>query len=175
MFVTVGTGRDREDISKALALSIRHHQADRVWCLATLKSQEETLPFILRELGENAPPLQAVLVEDENDAEVCQRQFQRELADWIAAGVRPDDLIVDYTSGTKAMSAGLFAATVAVGVETISYIAGRRGASRQRETVFVRSTNTADEHASSSDEHSLESFTDTNTVRRGKCYRKSTV
>ena len=35
LFVTVGTGRDREDIGKALALSIRHHRADRVWCLAT--------------------------------------------------------------------------------------------------------------------------------------------
>jgi len=33
VFVTVGTGRDREDIGKALGWSIRHHRADRVWRL----------------------------------------------------------------------------------------------------------------------------------------------
>lgn len=80
MFVTVGTGRDREDIGKALALSIRHHRADRVWFLATLKSQDETLPIIRRELGSEGPPLEALLVEDENDAELCQRQFQKAIA-----------------------------------------------------------------------------------------------
>lgn len=128
MFVTVGTGRDREDIGKALALSIRHHRADRVWCLATLKSQEETLPVIRRELGGAATSLEALLIEDENDAEMCQRQFQRLLVERLAAGTLACDLVVDYTSGTKAMSAGLFAAAVAAGVETISYIAGRRDA-----------------------------------------------
>ncbi len=128
MFVTVGTGRDREDIGKALALSIRHHRADRVWCLVTSKSQDETLPVIRRELGTEGPPLEPILIEDENDAENCQRQFQRAIAARVAAGCRAADMAVDYTSGTKAMSAGLFAAAVAMGVETISYIAGRRDA-----------------------------------------------
>lgn len=125
MFLTVGTGRDREDIGRALARSIRHHRPDRVWFLVTAKSKAETVPIILRELG-GAPPAEPLLIEAEDDAEACQRACRRWIDERVAAGISPADMVVDYTSGTKAMSVGLFAAAVAAGVEMISYVTGRR-------------------------------------------------
>jgi CRISPR-associated protein (TIGR02710 family) len=126
IFLTVGTGRDREDIGLALVRSIRHHRPDRIWLLVTSKSQVETVPIIRRELGVGSPPMESFEFQDPDDAEACQRDSHRWLRERIAAGVSPSDLVVDYTSGTKAMSAGLFAAAVSAGVETISYVTGRR-------------------------------------------------
>jgi CRISPR-associated protein (TIGR02710 family) len=125
MFVTVGTGRDREDIARALARSIRHHRPDRVWLLVTAKSKEETVPIIERELA-GAPPTEHRVIENEDDAEACWRDARRWIGERVAAGVSPADMVADYTSGTKAMSAGLFAAAAAVGVETIAYVIGTR-------------------------------------------------
>jgi hypothetical protein len=125
MFLTVGTGRNREDIARALVLSIRHHRPDRVWLLVTTKSQEETVPLMLREMR-RTPPVELKSLDQKDDAEACQRAAHQLISCRIRAGASPGDLVVDYTSGTKAMSAGLFAAAVAAGVETITYVSGLR-------------------------------------------------
>jgi len=126
MFLTVGTGRDRRDIAQALAKSIRHHRPDRVWLLTSVKTEDETVPVLREALGPSSPRLETRVLEDPDDVETCYRQAQEWIEAQIAAGADPRDMVVDYTSGTKAMSAGLFAAAVGLGVETISYVAGRR-------------------------------------------------
>jgi CRISPR-associated protein (TIGR02710 family) len=127
MFLTVGTGRDREDIARALVRSIRNYRPDRIWLLVTAKSRDETFPVMLRELG-GAPPAEMRLIQSEDDAEACWRAARLLIGERIAAGVPASDMVVDYTSGTKAMSAGLFAAAAFAGVETIAYVIGTRDA-----------------------------------------------
>jgi CRISPR-associated protein (TIGR02710 family) len=126
IFLTVGTGRDRRDIAEALAKSIRHHRPDRTWLLTSIKTEQETVPVLLEVLGKTASQIDTRVFEDPDDAEVCCRESRRWIEARIAAGVGPDEIVVDYTSGTKAMSVGLFAAAVGLGVETISYVTGRR-------------------------------------------------
>ena len=126
IFLTVGTGRDRRDIAEALAKSIRHHRPDRTWLLTSVKTEQETVPILREVLGKAASQIETRVFEDPDDAEVCCREARRWIEARLTAGIGPDEVVVDYTSGTKAMSVGLFAAAVALGVETISYVAGRR-------------------------------------------------
>lgn len=126
IFLTVGTGRDRRDIAEALAKSIRHHRPDRTWLLTSIQTERETVPILREALGKTAPPMETKVFEDPDDAEICCREARRWIEARLGAGIGPEEIVVDYTSGTKAMSVGLFAAAVALGVHTISYVAGRR-------------------------------------------------
>ncbi len=51
MIITVGTGRDRQDIAKAILFSIKQHNPDLVWFLVSAISGEETLPIITKDIS----------------------------------------------------------------------------------------------------------------------------
>lgn len=62
----------------------------------------------------------------ENDADECFAHFDRVLRKLRADGFRPDDIVADFTRGTKAMSAALVLAAVERGVERLRYVYGPR-------------------------------------------------
>jgi len=119
MFVTVGTGRDRKDIARAILKSIRNHNPDRVIFFSTEKSKNETIPFIEEEYKD----FEIVIFEDENDIELIKQK-----CDEVIGRYKQDEnyTIVDYTSGTKAMSAGIILSAIENNVDLISYITGKR-------------------------------------------------
>lgn len=47
MLITVGTGRDRQDIAGAIRFSIRQQNPDFVRFLVSVVSEEQTLPLIV--------------------------------------------------------------------------------------------------------------------------------
>ncbi|HQL64940.1 MAG TPA: TIGR02710 family CRISPR-associated CARF protein, partial [bacterium] len=117
----VGTGRNREDIAHCICFSISNHPPEFVLFIVTEKSERETLPFVTSKLS--GLKYEKRKISDENDVQTVYtscKQFIKEIP------YKPEDIAVDYTSGTKAMSAGLLLAAIATNVDTIIYIAGKR-------------------------------------------------
>lgn len=123
MFITVGTGKYRKDIASAIVKSISAHNPDEIIFFCTEKSKEETIPEILSILenqGLNFPYTTEV-IEDENDFESIKNKCAE-----VIGKYKEGRKIVDYTSGTKAMSVGLILAALEKKVEVIAYITGQR-------------------------------------------------
>lgn len=122
LVMTVGTGRERDDIAKALLFSVRQHRPDRTVFLCSEKTAQETLPLLEDSLRADGFGYAAHTLPDENDVQALYGHY----LEILRALGRPEEIVVDFTSGTKAMSAALFAAAVAVQAGQVSYITGPR-------------------------------------------------
>jgi len=125
LVATVGTGRNRKDIAGAIAYSARKHQADVLLCLTSPKTEQETLPEVRALLADAGVTIESHPVDDVDDVQTLFVEYRRILAD-VAARHPAADLRADFTSGTKPMSAALFAAAVAQRVREVSYVVGER-------------------------------------------------
>lgn len=119
LVMTVGTGRNRQDIADALLFSIRHHQPKRVVFLCSRITADQTLPRLIEPMQRNAIPFEEFVFDAENDVQALYNDYLRTLR-------RYSGIIADFTSGTKAMSAALFAAAIALQADQVSYILGPR-------------------------------------------------
>lgn len=123
MIMTVGTGRERQDIAKGLTFSIRQHNPDFICFIVSAVSQAETLPLITDHI---AVQHETRLVEEIDDVEKIYLEYSEVIKEVIRKGYSPTDIVAEYTSGTKSMSAGLLLASVSAGLGTVSYIYGER-------------------------------------------------
>lgn len=132
---TVGTG---ETVSQALAFTIRARQPRLVVFVCTETSRDKTLPGVTAALDGGMPEHRVELIDDSDNVDVIADRCGQVL-DGLAAespGVR---LEVDFTSGTKPMSAGIVAAAVGRRVARLLYATGPRDADgRVTETTGVR-------------------------------------
>ncbi|HSW45595.1 MAG TPA: TIGR02710 family CRISPR-associated CARF protein [Phycisphaerae bacterium] len=123
----VGTGRARTDITEAILYSIRRHGAGRVVFLCSAKTWEETLPVILEQLAWPQDRYHVDVCENEDDVQGLFLRWNRQWNEWISDC--PDRrVIVDFTSGTKPMSAAAVLLAAARGADTLSYVVGERDA-----------------------------------------------
>jgi len=123
LVITVGTGRNRTDIAGCICFSIKNQNPEFVMFIVTKKSEEETMPLILEKLKNSSPKYEIRKISDENDIEKIHeecKKFIKEIRYTL------EDIAIDYTSGTKAMSAGLFLAGLENNVGTVTYITGTR-------------------------------------------------
>ena len=122
--LTVGTGRTRDDIAEALVFCINRHRPEKAIFLCSQKTYDETMPFVL-------PPITDVIdaevhvVSNEDEVGYLYSQYIEILHPYSNEA---DEFIVDFTSGTKAMSAAMFAAGIALDAKEVSYITGDRDA-----------------------------------------------
>lgn len=139
LVLTVGTGRNRQDIADALCFSIQRNNADAAVFLCSAQTARQTLPLItsrLRDLGwaEHRWRTDTCQWPDPGHTSPCPpeehiealyrwwlRRWPQLLADWEGA-----DVIVDFTSGTKAMSAAAPLVGLRNGVAALSYVVGPR-------------------------------------------------
>ncbi|WP_456487566.1 TIGR02710 family CRISPR-associated CARF protein [Candidatus Alkanophaga liquidiphilum] len=130
LLITVGTGvgNDKEkaveSLARGIAYSIKIHNPDKVVFVTTAESERDTLPRVLREVELDNYAVKRL--RDFSDIESIYEDIvsiMRELQD---EGFASEDIVVDYTSGTKAMSAGAAIAGALSEVETLSYINGKR-------------------------------------------------
>jgi CRISPR-associated protein (TIGR02710 family) len=122
MIITVGTG---ETVSHGICRSIKQQHPDYIVFLLTQKSKEKTLPLILKdEIMQNRSYDEYVL-RDENDIETIRSECQKIIIEKMK-GYRPKDIVADYTSGTKVMSAGLVLAALERKIGTLVYVSGKR-------------------------------------------------
>jgi len=66
-------------------------------------------------------------IPDPNDVEDISLRCQEAIRELVKSGYEPADIVADFTSGTKAMSAGLTIAAINNKVGTLIYITGERG------------------------------------------------
>lgn len=125
MIITVGTGRERTDIAVAISLSVRRENPDYVLFLTSPVSERETFPLIDKATLENRKT-SSDSFEEIDDVEEIYLHYLKIIQAVIADGYKREDIVIDYTSGTKSMSAALFAAGIALEVGSINYIAGKR-------------------------------------------------
>lgn len=124
---TVGTGRDRKDIAGAIAFSTRQHQAEILLCLTSEKTEGETLPEICDQLSGHGVDVQHHTCAEVDDVQALFLEYRRILAKLVASHPTAE-VVADFTSGTKPMSAALFGAAVAQRVRAVSYVVGERDA-----------------------------------------------
>lgn len=130
LMMTVGTGTGPDPgrgqrLAQGLLYSVQQQKPERVIFLVTEESERETLPHILEELGPNLDHEVCRLSRIGNVEEVY-RQTTECLSELIAQGLPPHEITLDYTSGTKAMSAGAAIAAATLEVGTLSYVNGQR-------------------------------------------------
>jgi len=123
MIISVGTGRDRQDIAGAILFSIKQNNPEYIRFLVSSVSGKETLPLITKYLDVPYDPHQ---YDEINDVEKICFEYVEQIKDCLKKGFKLKDIVADYTSGTKSMSAALLLAAISTGVGTISYIYGER-------------------------------------------------
>ena len=131
LLVTVGTGdmaRLEESLFAPLRKSIEQGEWERVVLLpsqvteqyaAELKAQVRGDWLDLRPLPEAG---------QENDADACFAHFDEVIAGLRTVGFGARDIVVDFTRGTKAMSAALVLAAIRHDLPTLRYLTGDRDA-----------------------------------------------
>jgi CRISPR-associated protein (TIGR02710 family) len=126
LIVSVGTGvsptkQAVENLANAIAYSIKHHNPDKIFFITTEQSQKTTLPKILQKI--KPKKYEIVKIESPDNMQVIYEMLQRKFKQ-----IRKnfDQVTVDYTSGTKAMTATLAILATTYEVSELSYITGKR-------------------------------------------------
>jgi hypothetical protein len=125
LLLTVGTGTVDQleaTLLTPLRKSIEKGEWERIVLLPS--KQTEGSAFTLKE-AHKAHPMDVRALRhagDEENVDACFEHFERELAKLLEAGIAAEDVTVDFTRGTKAMSAALALAAVVHGVRTLRYI-----------------------------------------------------
>ena len=127
LIMTVGTG-DVDRVEETLFTPLRKSIATEDWARVVLLPSRVTEQFARALQGHidgaevDVAPLPAG---DENDADAAYAHFDQVLAT-VLEGSAPEDVVVDFTRGTKAMSAALVLAATRRAVPRLRYITGRR-------------------------------------------------
>lgn len=126
LVITVGTGIGQNEeatrsIAHGIVASIKNSHPDSIVFVVTKESKEKTIPEIKRQMPD-LQPYEMVNIKDMNDVNEVFEKLSSKVRDLRKEGY---EVVVDFTSGTKAMSAGAVLAATSEGT-TISYIAGER-------------------------------------------------
>jgi CRISPR-associated protein (TIGR02710 family) len=124
LLATVGTG---PGVEEAVAFSVREANPELVVFLTTPQGSA-TVEKVVRMLGGSPPPQQTLTVVDAENVENCYRTACEAISNLRARGHGSAAITCDFTSGTKAMTAGLVLAALAEGCSVLSYVGGSRGA-----------------------------------------------
>jgi len=123
LIMTLGTG---EGVEHGLACSIKTLNPDSVIFLGSSRSPDllERLKPLVPEFTSKFEPLRVMT--DENDMEKCALDARDLILKLVENGASVEDIEADFTSGTKAMTAGLCIAAVALAVGRLVYVTGDR-------------------------------------------------
>jgi CRISPR-associated protein (TIGR02710 family) len=117
MLVSLGTG---PSVEQGIAYSIKTHRPDRVIFFTTPQSAPTQTK--VEALLDERPPMETIPISDGDNPDEIYRAACTKLQEF-----RQEEVLVDFTSGTKAMSAGLVAAAIARGIKQLVYVSGSRG------------------------------------------------
>ena len=125
MIVTVGVGRG---VEHAIALSIRNQRPDYVIFIATNESRKtvDAVEKELKEMNTSIPAHHVEKVSDENNVYEVYSVVKGAVKWLVEQGSHLSDIVVDYTSGTKPMSAGALFSAIMTPCGSIVYVSGER-------------------------------------------------
>jgi CRISPR-associated protein (TIGR02710 family) len=123
LIMTLGTG---EGVENGLAKSIATLNPDHIIFLASQTSQSmvQRLSPLVPDFVARFQPVR--LVADPDDVEKCAEDAKHAILDALDQGASLSRIDADFTSGTKAMTAGLSIAAAALGVARLVYVTGER-------------------------------------------------
>ena len=127
LVMTVGTG-DLDRLEETLFTPLRKSIATDAWARVVLLPSSVTEDFartLRRRLDGATVKVSALPDGDENDADAAYAHFDRVLAA-VLQDAAPEEVVVDFTRGTKAMSAALVLAATRRAVPRLRYVTGRR-------------------------------------------------
>jgi len=129
LIMTIGTGASGSDVAHGLFFSIKDSNPDILILIGSSKSFETTLPHLKNMINSENINLELVenLIEEVNDLENLHFQYSGIIDKLLKQGYSLNKISVDYTSGTKAMSAALVSAAIENKVGSLSYVYGDRG------------------------------------------------
>ncbi len=125
MIITVGVGRG---IDHAIVVSVHNANPERIIFLVTKGSRNtlERIKQTAEDLGVVLPPYEEEEVRDETDAEAAYEAAVRAIQRLAEEGMSAEAITIDYTSGSKPMSAGALYAAVTENCNSIVYVTGER-------------------------------------------------
>lgn len=130
LVLTVGTG-NTEYLENSLYVPLIKSIGKGSWDRVILLPSQQTLEYANEVQSRISQPSEirpTPCAGDENDANASFAHFDTILGELIESnGVAPKAIMLDFTRGTKAMSAALVLAGVARGISVLRYIEGRRG------------------------------------------------
>lgn len=125
LVLTVGTG-NIDYIEQTLLVPMLKSVEDGEWARIILlpsRTTEEFAQTLQERIANPAVEIDALpLLGQENDADACFGHFDAVLARLIGNGFKPSDIVVDFTRGTKAMSAALVLAALGRGIPVLRYV-----------------------------------------------------
>ena len=127
LVMTVGTG-DLDRLEETLFTPLRKSIATEAWNRVVLLPStvtEDLARTLHRRLDGAGVEMSALPAGDENDADAAYAHFDRVLAT-VLRDVTPERVVVDFTRGTKAMSAALVLAATRRAIPRLRYVTGRR-------------------------------------------------
>lgn len=106
--------------------SIETHRPDYLYFFSSQESNAREYPNVKKKLDELniLPKIESVIVDDTGDLVHCYEKALEIAVRIERQGISPEDTVVDYTGGTKTMSAALVLATVTK-FTSFSYVGGR--------------------------------------------------
>ena len=126
LIITVGTGtRHDVDIVRPLTKTVRDSRPDYTVFVATQDSREHG-KRIAAILGLDSSAYSIEIVEQFDDVESVFIEMSKIIRQVVSRGYSPEDIQVDFTSGTKAMSAGAVLAAIYQNCASLKYITGER-------------------------------------------------
>lgn len=123
MIITVGTG---ETVSHGICFSIRQQNPDYIIFVVTKESKEKTLPLILQDPIMKTKVFDEFTLTDEIDVEEIHLECDKIIDSLVKKQYEPRDVVIDYTSGTKAMSAGVVLRALNRRLGSLVYVSGKR-------------------------------------------------
>lgn len=122
MIVTIGTGFG---VDNGVAFSVKQHNPDLL-CFIYSKESEKTLEAVLNRLSKKRDEVLLKRFDEINDVEILYQEYSDYIDEILSKGYLPNDIVADYTSGTKSMSAALVSAAIAKEIGVLSYVYGLR-------------------------------------------------
>lgn len=123
LIITLGTG---PGVESGIARSIQTNHSDTICFIATRESLN-TISRVEKKLGHPLKCGDLCLMEEGDDVEACWATVDTAIRSAIKGGCRQEDIFVDFTSGTKAMSAGAVLAAIGLECGGLVYVTGKRG------------------------------------------------
>jgi len=126
LVISVGTGTKPKkqtvySLAKALAQSVHRHHPDKVLFVVTKESEETTLPTILKNI--NNYRYEKIKIDNPDNIQQIYETLQPKIRQ---IKKESNHIVIDYTSGTKAMTAALAMLATLYEANELSYIAGKR-------------------------------------------------
>lgn len=127
LLLTVGQG-NLDKLESTLFVPLRKSIAKGKWSQVILLPSRETEPLAVQLAGsESVFSIRSLPNHgEEDDADLCFAHFESVISELIRDGISPAEITIDFTRGTKAMSAAIVLAAITSNVPMLRYVTGKR-------------------------------------------------